>query len=98
MAATIVVNPRFSAQDTDGEPLAGACLYSYDCGTTTITDFDDGFPGKEITILALHSVTITDGTNIFLSGSANYVMALGDTLSLIQRSTGAWYETGRGDN
>lgn len=67
-------------------------------GTTTITDFDDGVPGQELLILSEHAVTITDGTNIFLSGSANFVMADTDTLSLIQKADGKWYETGRSDN
>jgi hypothetical protein len=67
-------------------------------GTTTITDFDDGYIGKKILILSGHAITITHGTNIFLDGAANFVMASGDTLSLIQRADGKWYETGRGNN
>lgn len=67
-------------------------------GTTTITDFDDGVEGQIITVIAEHSLTITEGTNIFLSGSANFDMTATDTLSLIQKADGKWYETGRGDN
>jgi hypothetical protein len=67
-------------------------------GTTTITDFDDGYTGQIIIIIAEHSVTITDGTNIFLNGSANFVMAATDTLTLIQKADGKWYEIGRSDN
>ena len=67
-------------------------------GTTTITNFTDGITGQKIEILAEHSVTITDGTNIFLSGSANFVMASSDTLTLIQKADGKWYELSRSDN
>lgn len=67
-------------------------------GTTTITDFDDGLVGQVIMVIAEHSITITDGTNIFLNGSANYVMAATDTLTLIQKADGNWYEIGRSDN
>jgi len=67
-------------------------------GTTTITDFDDGVVGQTITIIAEHSITITDGTNIFLSGSGNFAMTATDTLTLIQKADGKWYEVARGDN
>ncbi len=67
-------------------------------GTTTVTDFDDGVEGQQITILSEHAITITDGTNIFLSGSANFVMASTDTLTLIQKNDSKWYEVGRSDN
>ena len=67
-------------------------------GTTTITDFDDGVTGQVITIIAEHSITITDGTNIFLNGSANFAMSATDTLTLICKADNKWYEIGRSDN
>ncbi len=67
-------------------------------GTTTITDFDDGFEGQILSIVSEHSVNITDGTNIFLSGSGTYAMDDGDTLTLVQKADGKWYELGRSDN
>lgn len=67
-------------------------------GTTTITNFDDGYEDQKITIIAEHSLDITDGTNIFLSGSANWSMTATDTLTLICKADGLWYEIGRGDN
>ena len=67
-------------------------------GTTTITDFDDGKTGQVISVIAEHSLTITDGTNIFLSGSANWAMTATDTLSLICKADNKWYELSRGDN
>jgi len=77
--------------------VAGANLFLTG-GVTTITDFDDGGVGQVITIIAEHAITITDGTNIFLSGSANFVMAITDTLTLVQKADGLWYEIGRSDN
>lgn len=67
-------------------------------GTTTITDFDGGKEGQIITIVAEHSLTITDGTNIFLNGSANFVMVATDTLTLLCKADNKWYEIGRSDN
>lgn len=64
-------------------------------GTTTITDFDDGVVNQEITILSAHAITITDGTNILLNGSVNYVMAAGDTLTLRMFNDQVWEETSR---
>lgn len=64
-------------------------------GTTTITDFDDGVVGQSFTLLSGHAVTITDGTNILLNGSANFVMAAGDTLTLTMFNDQVWEETAR---
>jgi hypothetical protein len=67
-------------------------------GTTTITAFTEGVVGQVITILAEHTITITDGTTIFLNGSANFTMNTTDTLTLIRKQDGKWYELGRSDN
>jgi hypothetical protein len=67
-------------------------------GTTTITNFTEGTVGKIITIISEHAITITDGTNIFLNGSANFVMKATDTLTLIQKADGNWYEVSRSVN
>ena len=67
-------------------------------GTTTITDFDSGVTGQEIIIMSEHAITITDGTNIFLNGSADFVMAATDSLHLIQKADGFWYEIARSVN
>ena len=61
-------------------------------GTTTITNFANGYHGQIIRIIAEHSVTITDGTNIFLTGSANLSMTATGTLTLIQKVDGKWYQ------
>ncbi len=64
-------------------------------GTTTITDLDDGVVGQTIKILSAHAVTITDGTNILLNGSVDYVMAAGDTLTLTMFNDQVWEEVSR---
>lgn len=65
-------------------------------GTTTITDFTGGKEGWEITIIAEHSVRITNGTNIFLI-SDHWDMEATDSLTLIQKAGGYWYEKSRAD-
>lgn len=67
-------------------------------GTTTITNITGGVTGQEIVILSEHAITITDGTNLFLNGSTNFVMASTDSLTLVCKADGKWYETGRSDN
>ena len=67
-------------------------------GTTTITDFLDGVVGQEILILSEHAITITDGTNLFLAGSVDFVMADTDSLYLIQKADEKWYEISRSVN
>lgn len=67
-------------------------------GTTTITNFTGGALGQTFTLIAEHSITITDGTNIFLAGSANFAMNATDTLTLIRKADGKWYEIARSDN
>ena len=67
-------------------------------GTTTITDFDDGLVSQTIAILAEHSVTITDGSPIVLSGSVNYDMTTSDTLVLRMFNDQVWHEMSRSVN
>ena len=64
-------------------------------GTTTITDFDDGVVGQTISIIAAHAITITDGSPIILHGSANFVMAAADTLTLTMFDDQVWQEVSR---
>ena len=67
-------------------------------GTTTITDFDDGLTGQSFTLIAGHSVKISDNTNILLKYSEDFNMQSGDTLTLVQKSDTYWYETARSYN
>jgi hypothetical protein len=67
-------------------------------GTTAITDITGGYTGKIITIVSEHTITITNGTNMFLLGAANFDMSATDTLTLIQKVDGNWYELARSVN
>ena len=60
-----------------------------------ITDFDDGQVGDVFTLLAGHTVTITHGENIHLSGSVDFLMSAGDTLELAMFNDRVWEEISR---
>ncbi len=66
-------------------------------GTTTITDFTDQHQGQILVLRSSHSVTITHGSGILLSGNADFVMSGGDTLSLCCFDGSNWEEIGRMD-
>jgi hypothetical protein len=84
--------------DNTGTPTVSGATKCLTGGTATITDFDDGLTNQIITVIAEHSLDITDGTNIFLSGSATWSMTATDTLVLICKADNKWYELSRGDN
>jgi len=78
--------------------VAGGSIYEIILGgATTITNFLNGIPGQEITLIATDAnATIQHNANIKLAGSANFVMGTGDTLTLIYHShLGVWHETSR---
>lgn len=79
-------------------PSVYGMRYALTGGTTTITDLTGGALGQLLTIIAEHSITITDGTNLFLAGSTNFAMSATDTLTVICKADGNWYEVGRSDN
>jgi hypothetical protein len=66
--------------------------------TTAITDFDDGYEGQVIRIMAEASVKITEGTPIILVGTGDYDMTDTDSLTLIMKADGYWYELSRSVN
>lgn len=82
----------------DATPTVAGVALAKTGGTTTITDFDDGVVGQTFTLRSDHAVTITDGTNILLNGSANFVMAAGDTLTLSMINDQVWEEVARKTN
>ena len=79
----------------DATPTVGNVTLAKTGGTTTVTDFDDGVVGQTFRLLAKHAITITDGTNILLNGSANFVMAIGDVLTLTMFDDQVWEEVSR---
>jgi len=96
----VAVGTQFAAiaivtLDNTGTPTVSGGNVFITGGVATITDFDDGVLGQTITVLSEHAVTITDGTNIILNGSANFVMAASDSLTLVLKADNKWYETAR---
>jgi len=67
-------------------------------GTTTITNFTDGYALQKIYIRSDHAITITDNSNIVLSGGTNFIMKATDTLTLILYDDDKWYEFSRSVN
>lgn len=91
----LLVNKVQSLGESDATPsVAGGNIFKAPYANT-ITDFDDGLEGQVITMIAEAANTITDGTNIFLEGSQNFVMADGDSLSLVCKADNKWYELSR---
>ncbi len=82
--------------DEDAPSVNGVTL-AVSGGTVNdpILDFNDGIVGQTFTLLAAHAITVTDGTNILLNGSVDYVMAAGDTLTLTMFNDQVWEETSR---
>lgn len=83
--------------DTGTPSVAGGGVFKTG-GTTAITDFDDGVVGQEITILAEHTVTITEGSPIVLVSAGNYGMTSSDTLVLRMFNDQIWHEISRSVN
>ncbi len=81
--------------DNNATPTVGGATLARTGGTTTITDFDDGNVGQTFRLLSKHAITITDGTNILLKGSVNFVMAAGDVLTLTMFDDQVWEEVSR---
>lgn len=90
-----VIHALVTTLANDATPSVSAGDLFKTGGTTTITDLDDGVVGQTIRILSEHAVTITDGTNILLNGSADFVMAAGDVLVLTMYNDQVWVEDSR---
>ncbi len=90
-----------TASSGDTTPTAGVqdgWLLITNAGATTITDFDDGYDGDIITVEFTNAnTTLTDGTNIYLSGSANYNPPANTIMQFLRRGN-KWYELSRSNN
>ena len=74
-----------------GKPRQEPGTWNHLAGTASVSCPDCGTTGN----LSGHAITITDGTNILLNGSANFVMAAGDTLTLTMYNDQVWVEDAR---
>jgi len=79
----------------DATPTVGVGHTFITAGTTAITDFDDGVVGQTIKILGASSITVTHGSPISLSGSVNFDMVSGDSLTLHMFNDQVWEEIAR---
>lgn len=91
----VVINETVTTLADDGTPTVVASNLFKTGGTTAITDFDNGVVGQTIKIISAHAITVTDGAAIILNGSANFVMAAADTLTLTMFDDQVWQEVGR---
>ena len=81
---------------TDATPSVKNANVFETAGTTAITDFDDGVIGQVIFIKATDKVTITYNASIIvLTGSTNFMMENGDTLTLAMFDDQVWHEISR---
>ncbi len=96
--AGVLLQATITTLDDTGTPTVSAGNLFKTGGTTAITDFDDGLVGQTIKILGAHSITITDGAAIDLSGGSDYTMTATDTLTLTMYNNQVWVEEGRSVN
>ena len=95
---TGVVPGIASFEDGDTTPnVAGRPKFeTANSGATTITDFDNGWAGQEITIIAgdVNTTIQCNGTNIKLQGGNEDFgpMAVDDTITLVYNSSDIWVE------
>jgi hypothetical protein len=78
--------------------MGASILDEYCAAATTITNFTNGIPGQEITIVAVNgNGTVQHNANIILNNHADFAMSVvGSTLTLVYDShLGRWYEKSR---
>jgi len=82
----ITINPTITFQDQDTTPDVGSgnSFITNNGRATTITKFDAAKGDQVFTIICNDAnTTIQNNSDIALSGSANFVMASGDTLTML---------------
>lgn len=75
----------------DATPSVDQYCFFKTADTTTYTDFDTHVPGQEIKIIAFHTATLTNGTNIKTNTGANKTMVVNKIYTL-RDVNGVWYE------
>ena len=89
----------FTDEDATPPVSAGNNFVTANTAATSITNFDLGIAGQEITIIFGDADTtiVHDVAKIKLSGAANWNPAAGDTLTL-KAYNSIWHEISRSDN
>ena len=86
----------FGIEDTTPTVRFGNIFKTRNIRGTTITNFVQGLESQQITIISDdNATTIEDNANIYLNGSANFAMSIGDTLTLVLGDDSVWHEIGR---
>lgn len=90
---------RFNDQDTTPQVNKGNKFETRNSRATSITMFDNGQIGQEITIMFGDAVTtfVHNTRNIYLNGARNWTPAVGDTITFIFNGS-VWLEKCRSDN
>jgi parallel beta-helix repeat protein len=90
-----IATASFTSLDTSPSVASRKDWLAANASATTITAFDDGFNGQEITIRATNgNTTIAHGGTIVNKGSVNAVLPSNGVISYTRQS-GTWYETSR---
>jgi hypothetical protein len=87
--------------DLDTTPsVVGHKIWKTNTSVVTITNFDDAYDGKELTIIFTNSnVTIQSNSNIKLENSLNFNGSTNDTIKLVyDRYNHIWFEQSRSLN
>lgn len=61
-------------------------------GIGTLTNFKGGYPGQELTIFCVNSVTINHNTNIIMKSGANKSLVTGNIIKFLAGIDLKWYE------
>ena len=91
----------FTSRDTTPSVKNGNLFKTNNDRPITITQFDDGTTGQQITIIINDAYTnfTHDVRKIYLNGGANWTAGTtGDTISFVCVDGTKWYETNRSDN
>lgn len=90
-----IATSSFTSLDTSPSVASRKDWLAANASATTITAFDDGFNGQEITIRATNgNTTVAHGGTIVNNGSVNAVLPSNGVISYTRQS-GTWYETSR---
>lgn len=87
----------FAAADTTPSVAGGKRFVVTNAGPVSITNFDDGREGQEITLFFTDGNTTVTTANCYLSGAVNFVGTANDTLTLVKKGI-YWYEVRRAVN
>ena len=99
--STISEIKTFTSRDTTPSVKYGTLFKTGNDRPISITQFDDGIVGQQITIIINDANTdfAHDVRKIYLNGGTNWTAGTtGDTISFVCVDGTKWYETNRSDN